>query len=226
MLARIRGIWHDPVWSKVIAVGIVAALTGAWAFRADVASAFGAVVDWLTKPRRLAVGDLLLAALFGAIAGAALFRRSARNRPAPEPAVVPEPPVVPEAPDKESNQEEPAAVPGDEAAYESIDSWYTGFRAVEGRFAEREEYTRRSVGRRVRWHGSVFNVDVFEDNSTVLSITDGPGVSNIAYVDFPAAFRERVIALRAGDRVLVTGTIKSASAYRPRIVGEQLDVVP
>src|SRR5205085_2009428 len=89
MFARLKAVWHDPVWSKIIAAGVLAAVAAAWTFRAAIADAFRSTLrgvggwlavtgGWLVAPAE--VSHLLLLLMLLAIARLAVVSRKRSKR--------------------------------------------------------------------------------------------------------------------------------------------------
>jgi hypothetical protein len=64
MLARLKAVWHDPVWSKVISVAILAVAATAWAARGSImpvaSGALAGAWGWLWADVKVPRGSVLL----------------------------------------------------------------------------------------------------------------------------------------------------------------------
>jgi hypothetical protein len=243
MLAR----FFKAVSNNPLIAAIVGTVIGGWilaqllAMKApDVGGVLGAVGRWLRAPAGSTRVDeitlALLAIVLGFLSCTALFLHEAhkqqRRRAAPgaPPAAAPAPDVAvidagpkPEPPKREG----PAVTPApDVVDPDSMEGYFSGVRALRERFAEREEYLRKCRGRAVRWSGTVRNVrGVGSDNSVAVHLLGTSGQLTLTSVIFPGAFRERVLALRPGDSVLVTGRLRECDEDIVQIDGDGFELV-
>jgi hypothetical protein len=98
--------------------------------------------------------------------------------------------------------------------FSSLDTFSVRLRALDDRFAEQEQFVKSAAGQRVTWSGSVVSVFTIlnEQQPVALMIqsTNQNIISGSAGVIFPSSFRDRLFALRRGDLVTISGTIRSA----------------
>jgi hypothetical protein len=236
MLARfLKFVSNNP-----LAATIVGTIIGGWiltqllAVKApDVGGVFGAVGRWLRAPAGSTRVDeitlALVSILLGFISCAALFLREAQKRQQRErqtSAAAAPAPTPPRARPDDWAPTVDAVVPApDVARLDSTEAYFSGVRALRGRFAEIDEYLRRCTGKTVRWRGTVRSVKGFADNSVVVYLRGESGQLTLMSVDFPATFRERVLALLPGDTVLVTGRFIKGDEDMVQIDGDGFELL-
>lgn len=172
---NVQTVWHDPVWSKVIAGLIMLAL--------------GAALAW--RKRR---------------------RSAARGHPAAEPATVPVKPIS-------------APVGGLAGEFENDMRWYFAHRAKFcGRLAEKADYEKSVIGRRVRWRGYVVH---FNEHAHVITLRVREARDSVLEirVTFPLALRDSVRVKHQNDEVEFTGVITGVFAGEPEVQGETLELI-
>lgn len=240
MFQRIKAVWHDPVWSKVIAAGVLAAIAAAWAFRADLADAFrstlkeaggwlAATLGWLeasaSTPRWLLLLILLAVVLLVRIARQHGKAIGYCTRVLNHHVMVRHVPQLPEPPPEVKPTD--AAAPAPDVAHDpdSMEGYFSDVRALSGRFAEREEYLRRRKGKAVRWRGTVRSVRTYADNSVAVHLLGESGPLALTSVEFPATFRERALALLPGDSVLIMGRFTKGDENMVQIDGDEFELV-
>lgn len=183
---------------------------------------------WLMTPVPTAriwvlISNLAEGALVGVVLSAIYTdRKRAKQRLAADQrasALVPSPP--------------PARVAGPIEAgtpYESMERYFSTERALEGHFAEVEEFHRQAAGRRIRWQGLVAHVYSHASGSVGLLLRCGDDDLRsrlLITATFPESFRERLFALPAGRLVRVLGTLTQGTMAdgRIRIDGESFELV-
>lgn len=227
--------WRD-VWVQVTATLIAAALIALvtashWS---DVKPYLSGAWGWLSGNANITRGGLLalLLVLGGALwlllkpRSALASERGRTRHPVPAP-----PNVADDAPapvPARLNVADDAPAPALDVADgpDSMEGYFSGARALRGRFAEREEYLRRCRGKVVRWRGTVRSVGGIEsDNSVVVHLLGESGQLTLTGVSYPATFRERVLALLPGDSVLVTGRFIKGDEDIVQIDGDGFELV-
>jgi len=219
-------VWHDPVWSSVIASLIVATGGAALLYlRSEAAaSGLGRIGKWLGTPLQLTHGDFLVTVVFavlvGGAIGAGIYKlRAAQARSAMRdhhaPAVADLKPAAP------PGQTEPTATspPPENGQGPNLLELFAQRHALDGRFFESEDFERKCVGQLVWFAGQVTEVRSLGMDKVDL-VVDIPKYR--AYFEFTAEFRTRLFALRAGDEVVAVGTIKSMGKVIARLEGVSL----
>lgn len=219
--------WHVRVGVTVgVIVLVITSLVTAWKW--DVVKPFAtALGDWLTADSRLM--NVSVVVLLLVIGGAVWLILNLRSALASERARTRHPvPALPDVAVVDARPKpEPAVAPAPDVADDpdSMEGYFSGARALRGRFAEREEYLRRCRGKAVRWRGTVRNVRGFSDNSVVIYLLGKSGQPTLTCVNLPATFRERALALPPGDSVLVTGRITEGNEDIVQIDGDGFELV-
>lgn len=245
-------IWHDPVGSAAIAGLIVLAVAGfaSWFWQGLRAKGDAptipqmivrillvalpiAILLWVAEklgewsathkgPNVLhTITSVGLPLLLGLIVALKVLQRSP-GRPAAAPEV--KPTAEPKVGAKVADVAAPAPDVADDP--DSMEGYFSGVRALRGRFAERDEYLRRCRGKAVRWRGTVRSVRGYDsDNSVVVYLLGKSGQLTLTSVDFPATFRERVLALLPGDSVLVTGRLIKGDEDAVQIEGDGFELL-
>jgi hypothetical protein len=229
-----------PWWRDLIIVVLgtaVGTVVGTWlvAWKApETGNIFSALGRWLRAPSGSTRVDeitlALVSILLGFISCAALFLREAQKRQQREqqtPAAAAPAPTPPRARPDDWAPTVDAVVPApDVAGLDTMEGYFSGARALKGRFAERDEYLRRCKGKAVRWRGTVRSVRGYDaDNSVVVFLLGESGPLTLTSVDFPAPFRERILALLPGDSVLVTGRFIKGDEDMAQIEGDGFELL-
>lgn len=118
-------------------------------------------------------------------------------------------------------QSPPAAVAVATVSDVTFDGYFTRLAQVRDRPFEREEYTKKLMGSRVRWDGFVAEVRLGKEESDKhhlkLVATRNHGDGRAAVAVFPRTLRRKLAALRIGAQVRVSGTLDLSSVYFPFI---------
>lgn len=100
-------------------------------------------------------------------------------------------------------------------------AYFTGLRSLSDRFAEREEYLRKSVGRPIKWRGIVTSVKPYMNR---VGLFIGPDDRFMVQAVFSSLFRERLLALHKGDIVQIEGKL-SVNFDTPQVDGEAFSLM-
>lgn len=108
----------------------------------------------------------------------------------------------------------------------SFDEYWSRYEALSERFVERDEFVKRSLGKRADWAVSVRDVSSHDDGSVTLYFYGEKRTSRApGFAGYPPPFQARVLSLRVGDRVRVKGILHKTLGYPVPVgvQGESLD---
>jgi len=126
-----------------------------------------------------------------------------------------------------------SATPAETASMEmTIQQFIHRYMALDGRFAEQEAFIKRADRKRVRWQ-VIFNQPATVGN-TVAAYFDAPAESPsaapmtrgvVGWAIFPVSFRERLYSLNRGDRIEITGILRTIGNNQLQIEADDFDIV-
>ncbi|HET9105756.1 MAG TPA: hypothetical protein VFN79_01050 [Steroidobacteraceae bacterium] len=218
----VKRIWHDPVWSKVIAAGIIVG-----ASQVITRWPSSVIYRWLDVPVTVTRGQLIIwplqavAALIAAAAVTASVRAHSAKSTRPARTATTSPQV---ARQDEANAPAPPDPPAAVGPPEDLEQLVTEALRLDGRFAEEEAYRKTLVSRYVRSSGAVCGVSSARDEGVTVSIQPYADDNRYVYVTFPKSMRERAFGLHKDDVVTITGKLTDTRGPWAYITGDGLQI--
>ncbi len=91
----------------------------------------------------------------------------------------------------------------------SLETYNDQLNRLQNRFAELDEFQKRTVGQSIVWRGLIDNVRDMRDSMLVIIAPTNQNWNETVEVSFPTSFRTRLLALRRGDVVRFAGVVHS-----------------